>query len=155
MTPKNHDDRNPSAPPVGAVATMVRGLRLRCPRCGKGALFSGWFSMNRCCSECGRLFDRAPGYLLGSIYFNYGVTALLVVIAYFSLYFSETMTGQQLLVTLSAFGVLFPLWFFRYARGLWIAFDERWDPWPNEEEARRERAATPPARSAGDERAGR
>jgi hypothetical protein len=89
------------------------------------------------CPACGRLYDRAPGYLLGSIYFNYGVTAMLVVIAYFSLYFSETLTGDQLLVALTAFGVLFPLWFFRYARGLWIAFDERWDPWPNEEEARR------------------
>lgn len=92
--------------------------------------------MNARCAQCGRLFDRAPGYLLGSIYFNYGVTAVLVVIAYFSLYFSETLTGDQLLVVLTAFGVLFPLWFFRYARGLWIAFDERWDPWPNEEEAR-------------------
>ena len=92
--------------------------------------------MNRSCGQCGRLFDRAPGYLLGSIYFNYGVTAVLVVLAYFSLYFSETMTGDQLLVALTAFGVMFPLWFFRYARGLWIAFDERWDPWPNEEEAR-------------------
>ena len=38
---------------------------------------------------------------------------------------------------LSAFAILFPTWFFRYARALWIAFDEHWDPWPNEEEVRR------------------
>ncbi|WP_428306063.1 DUF983 domain-containing protein [Lacipirellula sp.] len=129
--------RNDSIIPAGGLATMVRGMRLRCPRCGKGAIFRGWFTMNQRCPECGRLFDRAPGYLLGSIYFNYGVTAVLVVIAYFSLYFTETLSGKQLLWLLTAFGVVFPLWFFRYARGLWIAFDERWDPWPNEEEARR------------------
>lgn len=92
--------------------------------------------MNDPCPECGRKFDRAPGYLLGAIYFNYGVTALLVVVCYFSLFLTGTLTGKQLLWTLTAFSVLFPLWFFRYARGLWIAFDERWDPWPNEEEAR-------------------
>jgi uncharacterized protein (DUF983 family) len=124
-------------PPAGGIVTMMRGLRLCCPRCGVGAIFRGWFSMNAHCPECGRLFDRAPGYLLGSIYFNYGVTAVLVVIAYFSLYFTDTLSGNQLLVLLTAFSLVFPLWFFRYARGLWIAFDERWDPWPNEEEARR------------------
>lgn len=123
--------------PVGGVATMLRGLRLRCPCCGVGPIFRGYFAMNARCAHCGRLFDRAPGYLLGSIYFNYGVTAVLVVAIYFGLYFTDTLRGTPLLALLTAFGVLFPLWFFRYARGLWIAFDERWDPWPNEEEARR------------------
>lgn len=128
--------------PAGGWTTLSRGLRRRCPRCGEGAIFRGWFAMNERCPACGRLFNRAPGYLLGSIYFNYGVTAMLVVIVYFSLYFGEVLDGKQLLVTLTAFSVLFPLWFFRYARSLWIAFDERWDPWPNEEEARRGEEAT-------------
>jgi len=115
---------------------IARGLRLRCPACGQGPIFRGYFAMNDRCGVCGRRFNRAPGYLLGSIYINYGVTALLVVIAYFSLYFTDALRGTPLLVLLTAFSVLFPLWFFRYARALWIAFDERWDPWPNEEEAR-------------------
>jgi Protein of unknown function (DUF983) len=89
------------------------------------------------CPACGRRFNRAPGYFLGSIFFNYGVTAVLVVVTYFSLYFSETLTGTPLLATTTAFILLFPLWFFRYARTLWIALDEALDPWPNEEEARR------------------
>jgi hypothetical protein len=38
----------------------------------------------------------------------------------------------------------FPIWFFRYARSFWMAFDERWDPWPNAEEA-----------AGGEHRAGR
>lgn len=107
------DGRPASIQPAGGAATMMADCGLQCPRCGRD--LRGWFAMNRKRAECGRLFDRAPGYLLGSIYFNYGVTALLVVIVYFSLYFSETLTGKQLLVLLMAFSVVFPLWFFRRA----------------------------------------
>jgi uncharacterized protein (DUF983 family) len=134
-----------SLPPMQSssanAATMIgRGLRLKCPACGKAPIFRGPFAMNDRCGACGRRFNRAPGYLLGSIYINYGLTALLVVVAYFSLYFTDTLRGTPLLVLLTAFSVIFPLWFFRYARALWIAFDERWDPWPNEEERRQEEA---------------
>jgi len=126
----------PSARNVATTTLIARGLRLCCPACGRGKLFRNWIAMHENCPECGRKFDRAPGYLLGSIYINYGVTALLVVVIYFSLFLSKQATGQQLLFILLTFSVLFPLWFFRYARALWIAFDERFDPWPNEQEQR-------------------
>ncbi len=119
------------------MSTLLwRALRLHCPACGEGDLFRNWISMMDPCASCGRKFDRAPGYLLGSIYFNYGATALLVVVIYFSLFLTKLMTGRQLLFLLATFSLLFPLWFFRYARGFWIAFDEYFDPWPNEQEAR-------------------
>ncbi|HEX6961486.1 MAG TPA: DUF983 domain-containing protein [Lacipirellula sp.] len=121
-----------------ALEVLWRGLRLKCPKCGQGRIFRGWFTMNERCSECGRLFERAPGYLLGSIYMNYGLTAALMMAGYFILDFSGTLRGTPLLATLTALIVVFPLWFFRYARSLWIAFDERWDPYPNDEEARRD-----------------
>jgi hypothetical protein len=93
--------------------------------------------MNDECQGCGRRLNRDAGYLLGSIYFNYGITAMLVVVMYFTMFFGDLLADNQRLIVLSAFAVLFPTWFFRYARALWIAFDEHWDPWPNEEEARR------------------
>ncbi len=117
-----------------------RALRLKCPKCGKAPIFRGWFSMNDACAGCGRRFNREAGYLLGSIYFNYGITASLVVIMYFAMFFGNVLTDTQRLILLTSFGVLFPMWFFRYARALWIAFDELWDPWPNEEEVRRMQA---------------
>ena len=127
-------DANHSAKPH--LSTLLwRGLRLRCPACGEGRLFRNWLSMLDPCEACGRKFDRSPGYLLGSIYFNYGITALLVVVFYFSMFFTQAMTSRQLLFALTGFTLLFPLWFFRYARGLWIAFDELFDPWPNEQES--------------------
>jgi hypothetical protein len=97
------------------------------------------------CGSCGRKFARAPGYLLGSIYVNYGVTAVLVVLIYFGVYFAGWLNGQQLLVLLGVFSLAFPLWFFRYARALWIAFDEIFDPWPNEQERR---SVTSPAKES-------
>ena len=120
-----------------SLSTLVgRGLKLRCPACGNGNIFRNWLTMRDPCEACGRKFNRAPGYLLGSIYFNYGVTAMLVVILFVTLYLTKLATARQLLYGLTGFAIVFPLWFFRYARGLWIAFDEVFDPWPNEQEQR-------------------
>lgn len=133
--PTNQAPPQSDSPTLGKL--IGRGLRLRCPACGEGKLFRTWLSMHDPCQSCGRKFDREPGYLLGSIYFNYGVTALLVVVMYFAFYFSETLSNNQRLFALGAFSIVFPLWFFRYARALWIAFDEKFDPWPNEKEQRK------------------
>ena len=72
--------------------------------------------MHETCPACGRRFNRDAGYLLGSVYFNYGVTASIVVAIYFAMFFGDILSNEQRLIVLSAFGVLFPIWFFRYAR---------------------------------------
>jgi uncharacterized protein (DUF983 family) len=133
-----HTDMSPPASgrTQSVIALWWRALRLRCPACGRAPIFRGWFAMHAACAFCGRHFNRDPGYLLGSIYFNYGVTAMAVVVMYFTMYFRDWLTNGQRLVVLSLFAIIFPVWFFRYARALWMAFDERWDPWPNEEETR-------------------
>jgi uncharacterized protein (DUF983 family) len=118
---------------------------LCCPACGKAPIFHGWFATYETCAACGRRFNRDAGYFLGSIYFNYGVTAMIVVVMYFAMFFGDVLTDSQRLLVLTAFGVLFPMWFFRYARAFWMAFDERWDPWPNEEEARKMQQGEEPA----------
>ncbi len=53
-------DMIPSSPP-SPVAT---GLRCRCPRCGQGALFSGYLALRPSCEVCGLDFgfaDAADG----------------------------------------------------------------------------------------------
>jgi uncharacterized protein (DUF983 family) len=108
--------------------TVARSCRLRCPRCGGARLFRGWFAMRPKCSECGLPFEREPGFYLGSIYFNHGLTALVVTVAYFVLYFAADVSQTTAMVSLTAFCVLFPLWFFRYARSLWLGMDQYLDP---------------------------
>ncbi|HEX4130283.1 MAG TPA: DUF983 domain-containing protein [Pirellulales bacterium] len=107
---------------------LLRSLRLRCPRCGRGKLFRGWFTMPERCATCGLRYEREPGYFLGSIYFNYGVTALVVTAAFFLLYFTTDIDSHVLIKGLAFFCLVFPIWFFRWARSLWMAFDELFDP---------------------------
>lgn len=107
---------------------LWRALRLRCAFCGRGKLFRNWFKMHSACSECGVSFEREPGFFLGSIYFNYGLTALIAAIAYPTLLFTKTVPEKPLLAGTLAFTLLFPVWFFRYARSLWLGFDQFIDP---------------------------
>ncbi|MEX2287494.1 MAG: DUF983 domain-containing protein [Planctomycetaceae bacterium] len=100
-----------------------RALRLRCPRCGGGKLFRGWLSMYESCPNCKLKYERAPGYFLGSTYINYGLTVGTVTVAYVSLHFGFDYDNRTLVWPLVAFVVLFPLFFFRYARALWLAMD--------------------------------
>jgi uncharacterized protein (DUF983 family) len=132
-TPPAADDRPAAEPPLPpaprptAGTLIARALRLRCPRCGEGRLFTGWFTMPERCAVCRLKYERAPGYFLGSTYINYGATAVILVIAYFTLHGVLDFTNQELALPLSVVCVLFPLWAFRYARALWLALDCHFD----------------------------
>jgi uncharacterized protein (DUF983 family) len=107
---------------------LGRALRLRCPLCGQGRLFRRWLLMHERCSHCGVKFEREPGFFLGSIYINYGLTALIVAIAYPVLLFNKLAAERHLLIGALVFVVLFPLLLFPWARSLWLGFDQWHDP---------------------------
>ncbi len=109
---------------AGRLARALgRAIRLRCPRCGETPLFRGWFRMADSCALCGLRFERAQGYFVGAIYVNYGVTVILAVGGFFLLWAGLGLsTGAQLAVLVPVV-VLFPLWFFRYSRSLWLAIE--------------------------------
>lgn len=107
---------------------LARSLRLRCPGCGQTKLFRGLFRMNERCPVCQLSFEREQGFYLGAIYFNYGLTALVVAIAYPVLMLSRTLPPQQALFACMAFVLVFPIFFHRFARSLWLGFDQFVDP---------------------------
>ena len=107
---------------------ISRALKLRCPRCGVGQLFKGFFRMHERCSNCGLKYERAPGYFLGSSYVNYGLTAVALLIGYAVLHYRFGFSNKDLAGPLAGFCVVFPLLAFRHARALWLAMDCRWDP---------------------------
>lgn len=88
--------------------------------------------MHKRCEACGLVFEREPGYFLGSIYINYGLTALIVTAVYFGLFFLTSIRSPLVLWGLTVFCIVFPLWFFRYARSLWMAWDHMADPLTDE-----------------------
>ncbi len=107
---------------------LGRGFRLRCPRCGARGLFAGPFRMRPACPACGLVFEREPGYFVGAIYLNYGATVLIAIAGYFALdAWLGPAPGVQLALW-SAFAVLFPFWFFRYSKSLWLSVDHLVDP---------------------------
>ena len=150
MTPQSpaNGHRGPAAPPqlrsircfhgIGfmgsrqrrATVLLLRALQLRCPWCGRGSLYASWFRMYKECPACRHGLEPEPGFYLGSIYINYGVTALVVAIAYPLLHFRKLVREPWLMVAAVAFAVLFPLFFHRYARSLWLALDQWLDPEP-------------------------
>ncbi len=120
------------APTLSVI--LRRALRLRCPRCGGGKLFSGWFRMYDDCPNCKLQYERDPGYFLGSTYINYGLTTLVMTIAYVTLHFAVGLENNVLVVPLLMFCVLFPTLFFRHARSFWLAFDCFFDASGREEQ---------------------
>jgi uncharacterized protein (DUF983 family) len=118
-------DTAPGTPP-GTL--LSRALRLRCVACGEGKPFTGIFRMDARCRSCGYRFEREPGYFMGSIYFNYMTTAVILVAGIFILEDGAGLDTRTVTIILIAFSAAFPVWFFRRARNLWIAFDHLISP---------------------------
>jgi len=45
----------------GTLAASVRGITRRCPRCGSGGLFAGWFTIREACPRCRLRLQREEG----------------------------------------------------------------------------------------------
>src|SRR5438445_13579955 len=105
------------------VRALGRAIRLRCPRCGATPLFRGWFRMAESCALCGLRFERAQGYFVGAIYVNYAVTAVLALGLFFLLWGLTALSTAAELALVLPLVIVFPLWFFRYSRSLWLALE--------------------------------
>ncbi|TSJ61691.1 DUF983 domain-containing protein [Starkeya sp. 3C] len=70
------------ARPIGPA--ISNGFRMRCPACGKGALFSSYLKVNEHCPSCGEELwhhraDDAPPYMVITIVGHIVVPLLLTV----------------------------------------------------------------------------
>lgn len=104
-------------------SALFRGLALKCPRCGEGRLFRNFFQMYRSCSACEFVYERAPGFFLGSAYINYGFTVVSLTVLYVSLHYGLELSNRAVTPWLVTYFVIVPLVMFRFARSLWLAMD--------------------------------
>ena len=79
--------------------------------------------MNNRCEKCEFTYEREPGYFLGSSYINYGWTAISMTVAYVFFHFTLGLPNYYVMPPLVTYSVVFPIFFHRYARALWLAFD--------------------------------
>ena len=141
-TPPNAD----APPPPSTRIKLATIVRLRCPRCGRGKLFRGWIRMLPACDACGLDFQREPGFFLGSIYVNYGAASVIAGTAFVVLTMGLGWPAPWVLAGCLAFTVIFPLWFFRYARTVFFAVDYFANPQRQRQEAGKPaQVAAPPA----------
>ena len=107
---------------------LMKGLCLKCPKCGEGHMFSGLFKMRSECDNCNFRFEREIGYFVGAMYINFGVTVLIAFASYFALDYFTPISFLQNFILWGVFCALFPIFFFRYSRSLWLSFDYIVDP---------------------------
>ncbi len=112
-------------------------LRQRCPNCLEGSVYAQGMTMHTRCPKCNVLFEREPGYFMGSMYVSYAIASAFMLVG--------LVIGHQLMPDLDLgwvallSGVVFipfvPM-VTRYARVIWMYFDY-W-AWPAKESETKE-----------------
>jgi uncharacterized protein (DUF983 family) len=109
-----------------SLRLFSRALRLRCPNCGQGRLFTSWLRMRERCPVCGLKLERGEeGYQVGSYMFNI-VAAELVFAALFLgavVLTWPTPPWKVLEYGGIALMVVAPFVFFPFSKTLFLAFD--------------------------------
>ena len=120
MTGAPPPDRQPSA-----FTALWRGLTRRCPWCGQGRLFSGWFRMAEACPRCGLPLGQEEGAFLGAMAVNYGVAGALflgILIVWTAATAPDIPVGPILVVSLGVSAAAILL-FYPFSKTLWAAVD--------------------------------
>lgn len=98
-------------------------MRRRCPYCGGGGVFDGWFSLKRVCPHCQTRYAYEDGYFLGSYVVNIGVTELLTVLIVVWMIAATAMDVLQMQILGASLAIAMPMFFYPFALLIWIAID--------------------------------
>ncbi|GAB5426783.1 MAG: DUF983 domain-containing protein [Devosia indica] len=60
---------------------ILAGLACRCPRCGRGKLFSGYLKLRQACAACGLSYDFADSGDGPAVFVIFLVAPLVIVLA--------------------------------------------------------------------------
>ncbi|MEZ4668403.1 MAG: DUF983 domain-containing protein [Anaerolineae bacterium] len=104
-----------------ALHKLWLGLRLRCPNCEQGRMFSGLFQIEPVCPHCNARFERQSGESIGGTLINLCTAEVLTMGGYLltQFLFSPSLVFQ--LTFWIAFNLIFIVLFYRHARALWVS----------------------------------
>lgn len=113
---------------VSKTGILLRGVRLKCPACGRGRLFESLFRMRERCEKCHIRFAREQGYFIGAIYVNVIATESLIFGTYLLMALLVPLASSAIYRVLFALAITLPLLFNCHAKSLWLCFDFMMDP---------------------------
>jgi uncharacterized protein (DUF983 family) len=103
-------------------------IRQHCPRCYRGPIFRGLFTMNARCTVCQLDIAREEGYFTGAMIFSYLLAVPLLATLVLVLLLATSWPFEAILVAGTLTLVVFAPAHFRYSRVLWIHLDRLIDP---------------------------
>ncbi|MGI8773451.1 MAG: DUF983 domain-containing protein [Actinomycetota bacterium] len=112
---------------------LARGLRKRCPHCGRGKAFDGFFTMKDRCDVCSYRFEREEGYWTGAMIINIAACEIWFFVLFVGVLIAtlpDVAWTPVLIVALVTNGLL-PVIFYPHSKTLWMAFDLYTHPLPD------------------------
>jgi uncharacterized protein (DUF983 family) len=114
----------------GLVTGVLRGLRRRCPRCGRGKAFSSYFTLRESCPVCGYGFYREEGYWVGAMIVNIAACILwffVLFVGALAVTWPDINWAAVLAIALVTNGLL-PVLFYPQSKTVWMALDLHFHP---------------------------
>ena len=116
----------------GFLRATLRGLALRCPRCGSRGIFRTWFRLRPECPTCGLALERGEGedHWFGAVAVNLVAAELLgvgaIVTWIVATWPGVPWTAIQYVGPLVM--IALPVLFYPFSRALWLAWDLHFRP---------------------------
>ena len=109
---------------------ISRGLRKRCPNCGRGKVFDSFFKLKTRCQVCGFRFEREPGYWTGAIAMNIAFVEAWVAILILGTVIATAPDVPWTHVWVVGLGTnaVLPFVLLPYSRTLWMGLHMYFDP---------------------------
>ncbi|HEY0755021.1 MAG TPA: DUF983 domain-containing protein [Ktedonobacteraceae bacterium] len=108
---------------ITSLGLLARGLRQRCPVCGKGKIFKGFIQTNEYCPVCHFAFERESGYYTGAIAVNLVVTELILTLVALPVAASRAVSITVMILLGATLPILLPLLCYRPTKSIWMSFD--------------------------------
>lgn len=110
---------------AGLGTLLLRALSRRCPACGIGRPFEGWWHLTPECPHCGYHYEREEGYWVGSM-----VVATAVTEGIFGIFFVAVLVATlpdvdvlPVLIVGVLINLVVPVFFYPLAKTTWVAID--------------------------------
>ena len=115
---------------VKLTTLLWRGIRKKCPNCGGGKIFDGWFTLKDRCPTCAYLFEREEGYWVSAIIVNVGVIQTMFIVLFIAVVIGTApdVRWVPLLVLGGVMNLLFPVFFYPLSKTVWMGIDLYFHP---------------------------